>query len=253
MLIDSHAHLDMIDDVEAAIKRAREAGVGRILNPGTGAARFEIGHKLALENPDVFAAFGIHPSEKGTISTAEILLKLKLPKVLAIGECGLDYHYDGYDKAAQESLFREHIRAAQESGRPLIIHSRDADEDMIKILKQEFARKPFKAVMHCFASGEELLRTALELGFYISASGVITYPNAGSLRKLFAIVPLERLLIETDAPFLAPQSVRGKQNEPAFIIETAKTLAGIKGVAFEDIEAATTRNFNELFFERREK
>jgi len=253
MLIDSHAHLDMIDDPGAAIERARAAGVGLILNPGTGAARFEIGHRLALENPDVFAAFGIHPGEKGAATAEEILEKIKLEKVVAIGECGLDYHYDGYDKAAQESLFREHIRAAQESGLPLIIHSRDADEDMIKILRQEFARKPFKAVMHCFAGGGELLETALELGFYISASGVITYPNAAALRKLFAIVPLEKLLVETDAPFLAPQSVRGKQNEPAFIIETARALAGIKGVGLEDIEAATTGNFDELFFGRRKR
>jgi len=149
-------------------------------------------------------------------------------------------------------LFREHIHAAQESAFPLIIHARDADEDMIKILAREFARKPFKAVMHCFCSGETLLNTTLNLGFYISASGIITYPNAKNLRQLFATVPSEKLFVETDAPFLAPQSVRGTKNEPANVVEVARILADIKGITFEDLTAATTANFNKLF-PRREK
>ena len=249
MLIDSHAHLDMIEDPEAAIANARLAGVGLILNPGSDRARFEIAHRLALKHPEVFCAFGRHPTDTvgDTTSTAEILEKIKLEKVIAIGETGLDYHYAGFDKDTQRSLFIEHIRAAGISGLPLIIHSRDADEDMMEILKAEFARAPFKAIMHCFASSEGLLKTALGLDFYISASGIITYPNARTLRQLFAMVPNDRLLVETDAPFLAPQIVRGKPNEPAYVVETAKALADIKGLSFEEMVKVTVGNFNRLF------
>jgi TatD DNase family protein len=247
MFVDSHCHLDMLDNPDAALDRARAAGVGLVLNPGTSRDSFPKILDFAASHDGVLCAFGIHPeANQADIDTAEIMAALENPKVVAIGECGLDYHYKDFDAAAQQRLFEQHIFAAQASGKPLLIHSRDADADMRAMLEKEFARRPFKAVLHCFAGGESLMLAALDMGFYISASGIITYSSAATLRELFARVPLDRLLIETDAPFLAPRPCKADKNEPSFVVETAKKLAEIKGVTPAEIERATAENFRKV-------
>jgi TatD DNase family protein len=248
MLADSHAHLDMLDDAGAAMDRARAAGVGLALNPGADPAAVE---KVlaAARIPGVWAGVGIHPEHQDCpLGAREILgWAARSGKVAAIGECGLDYHYAGFDKALQERLFREHIDAARESSLTLVIHSRDADEDMERILAAELGRGAFGFAMHCFAGGRRLGEFAVEHGGFLSASGIITYPSAEPLRGIFARAPADRLLVETDAPFLAPAPHRGERNEPAFTVFTARRLAEIRGVSFEEICARTTENFCRAF------
>ena len=186
-------------------------------------------------------------AEEPLTSVEELTALARHPLMVGIGETGLDYHYTADSKAIQQTSLRIHIEAAQETGLPLIIHARDADEDMARILSEGFARKPYACVMHCFSSGEGLARAALDMGFYISASGIAAFPKSGELRGILARAPLDRILVETDAPYLAPPPHRGKRNEPAFVAHTARALAPLWDLSPEDFAQATTRNFDRLF------
>ncbi len=253
MLVDSHCHLsskEIYDDLDRVIERAKEVGVSIFLNA---AAKFdELDKQLEISNRfhNIWTVTGVHPHDSmayETLTLEEVLKKTAYDQVVGIGECGLDYFYDFSPKSVQKKVFRTMIKAAQKSGLPLIVHTRDADEDTISMLESAWLETPFKAVIHCFSSSEKLAMKMLELGFYISASGIITFKNSAVLRSIFQKVPLDRLLIETDTPYLAPMPMRGHVNEPAFIVHTARTLAEIKGVSFEEIATATTKNFLTLF------
>ena len=252
MLVDTHCHLDFYPAERRAelVANAKDAGVGYILNVG---ARLEtLDEVIAIANgfENVFAAIGQHPEEaNGEQITADGLIALskKSPKIIAIGEAGLDYHYDGFDRVRQEKLLREHITAARATGLPVLIHNRDSSDDMVRIVADEMKKGAFNMVLHCFTGDAKFGEAMMEMGAYISASGIITFPKSAELREAFRTVPLERLLVETDAPFLAPKSHRGKENQSAFVAETARTLADIKGVSFEEISKITTDNFRKLF------
>ncbi|MCL2439364.1 MAG: TatD family hydrolase [Alphaproteobacteria bacterium] len=259
MFIDTHCHLDYLspDYVEAAMENARAAGVKFILNPSTRdadspvkAGSFASVLEMCDQFPEVYGAVGIHPSDSdGKVVSAERLIEWaqKSPKIIAIGETGLEYHYEGYDKAVQKAMFIEHVAAARELGLPLIVHSRDADEDMEKLLVSEMKRGEFSFTMHCYASGRRLADAALEIGGYISASGIITYKSATALREIFAAARVERLLTETDAPFLAPVPHRGEQNEPAFVAHVARELARLRGMDESELCEQITKNTTKLF------
>lgn len=254
MLVDSHCHLDFpdfADEIDGLIGAARNAGVGLMLTIGTRLAKAPAALALAEAHPEVYATIGVHPhhvaEEEGALSLEALLQLAQHPRVVGIGESGLDYYYDFSPRALQESAFRTHIAAARTLGVPLVIHARDADDDMLRILREEIAVGHFEGIMHCFSSSRQLAEGALELGLYISASGVITFKKNEELRAIFADVPLDRLLVETDSPYLAPVPKRGKRNEPAYVAHTAKALAEIKGVTQAAIERATTENFLRLF------
>jgi len=253
VLVDSHCHLDFdglrehLDDVLA---RADEAGVGTMVTICTKITQFERVLHIAEEHERVWCSVGIHPHEAESepqTSAEELMRFAEHPKVVGIGETGLDYFYDHSPRDLQKRAFIEHIRASRETGLPLIIHSRDADEDMADILEEETGKGVFPILLHCFSSGPELARRALALGGYISLSGIITFKKADELRAIAAEVPFTRLLVETDAPYLAPVPHRGHTNEPSFVRHTAEKLAEIKGVPVGQIETATTTNFFELF------
>ena len=252
MFVDSHCHLDFDDfeDLEEVIAQARKAGVNLMLNAGNNLNELEKELKISEKYPYIFVAAGVHPhnaKEYPDITAEDIIAKTDDKKVVGIGETGLDYYYDYSPKDVQIKLFKEHIKAAQETGLPLIVHTRDADDDMIEILGKAYKEKPFKGVIHCFSSSQKLADFALEIGFYISASGIITFNKSSELRDIFEKVPMDKLLIETDAPFLAPVPRRGRRNEPAFIVHTAEKLAQIKGVSLEEIARITSDNFCNLF------
>lgn len=252
MLIDSHCHLDFADydsDRADMLARARDAGVGLMLSISTKIAAAEAIIALAESADDVLCTIGSHPHEAASEhACVDELTKLtEHPKVIGIGETGLDYYYANAPRTLQQDNFRAHIAAARTSGLPLIIHARDADDDIAAILEDEMTQGEFSGLIHCFTGGATLAAHALALGFYISVSGIVTFKNAVDLRDIIATVPLERLLLETDAPFLAPVPHRGKRNEPSFITHTASMLADIKGVSDEAIAAATTENFYRLF------
>lgn len=253
MLVDSHCHLDFPDfaaELPDVVARAQAAGVSHMVTISTRVRRFDEIRAIAERFDPVFCSVGTHPhqaAEEPDVTAAELVALAAHPKVVAIGEAGLDYHYDTSPRAAQEQGFRTHIAAARETGLPLVIHAREADEDVARILEEETARGAFPFLLHCFTAGPELARRALALGGYISFSGVITFKKSEDLRSIAAEVPQERLLVETDAPFLAPTPHRGKRNEPSFLRETAKVVAEARGMAFEDLAAATTRNFFTLF------
>ena len=253
MLVDHHCHLDSPDfaaDLDGVVGRARSAGVGMIVTISTRIARLADTLKIAEAYPNVFCSVGTHPHEAHTeldVPVEEIVRLAQHPKIVAIGEAGLDYHYDKSPREAQAQGFRKQIAAAQATGLPLVIHAREADADVAAILEAEMARKPFSAVLHCFTSGPELARRALDLGLYISLSGVLTFKKSEALREIAAGVPLDRLLVETDAPYLAPGKFRGKRNEPAYVVETARELARVKGVAEAEIARVTTENFFRLY------
>jgi TatD DNase family protein len=253
MLVDSHCHLDFPDlagKVEAVVARARAAGVGRIVTISTRVKRHAQVLAIAEKFRDVFCSVGTHPHHADAeldINTAELIERSRHPKVVAFGEAGLDYHYDNSPRAAQEEGLRRHIAAARQTGLPLVIHSRDCDADMARILKQESGEGPFPAVLHCFTGGRELAFTAIELGHYVSFTGILTFKRSDELRAIAAELPAERVLVETDAPYLAPLPYRGKRNEPAYVVETAKVLAAARGVSFEEIARQTTENFFRLF------
>ena len=253
MLTDSHCHINASDfdsDREQVVARARSAGIGYILDVSDDIADTPKIIEFCKQNRDVYTTVGVHPelAEKYMDLRAEMLINAaKNPYVVGIGECGLDYYYNAETKAAQISVFQEHIRAAQETSLPLIIHNRDADEDMMRILKDMYKDKPFRGELHCFSSSEKLADFALEIGFYISASGIITFKKSEMLRNVFRRIPADRLLIETDSPFLAPVPHRGKRNEPAFVVNTAQVLAELKNMSLEDLAQVTTQNFYHLF------
>ena len=253
MLVDSHCHLDFpdfADDLDGVVDRAGQAGVGLLLTIGTHITRHEQVVRVAERFPNVYCSVGIHPHEAGTepAATVERLLELAShPKVVAFGETGLDYFYDKSPRDRQRASFRIHIEAARHAGLPVIVHTRDADDDTAAILAEEMGKGAFGGLIHCFSSGPQFAEKAIELGFYISASGIMTFKTAEALRDTLRTVPLERLLVETDAPYLAPSPFRGKRNEPAYVARTAARLAEIKDIPFAELERATTANFRRLF------
>ncbi len=253
MLVDSHCHLDFpdfADTLDAVVARARAADIGRIVSISTRVARHDALVAIAERFPDVFCSVGTHPHyahEEPDVTTAELVARTRHPKVVAIGEAGLDYHYDFSPRDAQERGFRRHIAAARETGLPLVIHAREADADVARILEEESGQGPFPAVLHCFTGGRDLARRAIALGLSISFTGILTFKTSVDLRAIAAELPADRVLVETDAPYLAPGKFRGKRNEPAYVVETAKVLAEMRGVSFDDIARQTTDNFFRLF------
>jgi TatD DNase family protein len=253
MLVDSHCHLDFPDfaaELGDAVARARNAGIGHMLTICTRVRKFDQVLAVADRFPDVTCSVGTHPhsaSEERDITVNEIAQRASHPRVVAIGEAGLDYFYQHSSREDQEAGFRSHIAAARETGLPLVIHTRDADADTARILREEMARGPFKAVLHCYTGGQVLAETGIELGLYVSFSGILTFPKSGELRGLAASLPIDRILVETDAPFLAPQPHRGKRNEPAFVRHTAKVLADVRGISEAEIANITSANFFTLF------
>ncbi len=254
MIVDSHCHLDMIaerDDLDAVVARAREAGVATMLTISTKLTNLDRIRGIAEHYDDVWAAVGVHPHEAGnegqTVPDA-VVAAAQHPRVIAIGESGLDYHYHFASKQAQRANFRAHIQAAQQTGLPLVVHAREADDEVAEILRAEHANGgPFGCVMHCFSSGRDLAMAALDLGFHISFSGIVTFKKSQALRDIAKEVPDDKLLIETDAPYLAPQPKRGKPNEPSYVRYTCEHLADTLGTAPEELAARTTANFFALF------
>ena len=253
MLIDSHCHLDFPElaaDRDGLLARAQEAGVGLMVTISTRVKRFDEIRAIAEANENVYCSVGTHPhnaAEECDVTAAELVRLAAHPKVVAIGEAGLDYHYDHSPRDAQAASFRVHIDTARETGLPLVIHAREADEDIAAILEEESARGAFPFVLHCFTSGAELARRGLALGGYVSFSGVLTFKKADALRVIAAEVPLDRLLVETDAPYLAPEPQRGRVNEPSYVAHTAARLGDMRGLSREEIAVATTENFFRLF------
>lgn len=253
MLIDSHCHLDFPDFVEerdAIVARALDAGVSRMVTICTHVRRFPQIAAIAEAYEHVYCSVGTHPhnaSEELDVTTQDLVSLAQHPKVVAIGEAGLDYYYDHAPRDAQAQGLRRHIAAARETGLPLVIHARDADDDMIAILEDETGKGAFPFVLHCFSSGLGLAQAGLALGGYVSFSGILTFKRSEELREIARQIPLDRLLVETDAPFLAPQPYRGKRNEPSYVVETAYTLAETVGVSREQIATITTDNFFRLF------
>ena len=252
MLIDSHCHLDFPDfvDTSAVLARAKAAGVSRIITISTEVSRFDTYRSIAEAHSNVYFSIGTHPNHvnEEPDATIEQLVTLSAhPKCVAIGEAGLDYHYDKVPRDLAAAVLRRHIAASRITGLPLVIHSREADDDMAKILTDEMGKGAFKALLHCFTSSQKLAEIGLKLGLYISFSGVLTFKNSEDLRSVARETPLNRLLVETDAPYLAPMPYRGKRNEPAYVAETAKILASVKSVSLEEISEITTNNTMKLF------
>ena len=257
MLVDHHCHIDrpeFVSDLDGVVARAKSAGVSVMVNISTRIRRFDEVRAVIERYDDVYGSVGTHPhqaDEELDIPVSEIVRLSKHPKIVAIGEAGLDYYYKHSSPEGQADGFRRHIAAARETGLPLEIHTRDADTDTLAILKEEHARGPFPAILHCFTGGRDLAMGALDLGLYVSFSGVISFKKSESLRAIAREVPLDRIFVETDAPFLAPEPYRGKTNEPAFVVHTARALAEAKGVTEAEIARATTENFFQLFTKAR--
>ncbi|HVI64236.1 MAG TPA: TatD family hydrolase [Bradyrhizobium sp.] len=253
MLVDSHCHLDFPDfsgDLDAIVARAAQAGIGRIVTISTRVRRLSELIAIAERFPNVYCSVGTHPhhaDEEDGIAPEELIELTGHPKVVALGEAGLDYFYDNGSPQAQARGFRAHIAAARATGLPLVVHTRDADEDCGRILQEETAKGPFRAVLHCYTGGRELAMTAIELGLSISFTGILTFKKSEALRALAAELPADRIMVETDAPYLAPGKFRGKRNEPAYVVEVAKVLAEARGVSLEEISRQTTENFFRLF------
>lgn len=252
-IVDSHCHLDFPDFAEElpeVIARARAAGVSRMVTICTKLPNLPRVREIARSYDGVYYAAGVHPmsaAEHAPVTVAELVALAEDPLFVGIGETGLDYHYTADSAEVQKSSLRIHIQAAQETGLPLIIHARGADDDMARILAEGMEAKPYACVMHCFSSSEALGRAALDMGFYLSMSGITAFPKSQELRDIFARAPLDRILLETDSPYLAPPPHRGRRNEPAYTAFTAKAGAGVFGVSEEAFAAATTANFNRLF------
>lgn len=253
MLIDSHCHLDFpdfADDLDGIVGRARAAGVRRMVTISTRVKRRDALIAIAERYDDVFCTIGTHPhqaDEEDGIGADELAALTQHPKVVALGEAGLDYFYKNGSPEAQARGFRAHIAAARMTGLPLVIHTREADADCARILEDEMAKGAFRAVLHCYTGGRDLALTAVRLGCFIGFTGILTFKASQALRDLAAELPADRILVETDAPFLAPGKFRGKRNEPAYVVETAKMLADVRGLSFEEIARQTTANFFKLF------
>lgn len=253
MLIDSHCHLEykgLVEDQAAVLDRARQAGVVGFLSISTRQREWAQVVATAEREPDVWASVGIHPHEADAhadLGEAALLVAAAHPRVIAIGETGLDYYYDHSDRAMQQALFRRHIAVSRTTGLPIIIHTRDAEDDTAAILREEMEQGAFPALIHCFTASAAFARIVLDLGLTISLSGIVTFKNATDLQAVAAQIPEDRLLVETDAPFLAPVPNRGKVCEPAFVADTAKFVAQLRGVTPEALAASTTQNFRRLF------
>ena len=257
MLVDSHCHLEykgLVEEQTEVLARARAAGVGAFLNISTRQSEWDQVVATAAREPDVFASVGIHPHEADAhqdLGRAALLEATRHPKVIAIGETGLDYYYDKSDREAQKSLFRMHIDVARETQLPIIIHTRDAEEDTHAILADEMGKGAFPALIHCFTASADFAEKVLALGLTISLSGIVTFKNAKDLQAVAAIIPDDRLLVETDSPFLAPVPHRGRVCEPAYVADTAAFVAGLRGTDVEHLTAQTTANFFKLFSKAR--
>jgi TatD DNase family protein len=253
ILVDSHCHLDFPDfasDLDGIVQRARNVGIARIVTISTRVKKHDDILAIAERFPEVYCSVGTHPHnahEELDISTADLVARTRHPKVVAIGEAGLDYHYDFSPRDAQERGFRTHIAAARQTGLPLVIHSREADDDTARILDEEMGKGAFPAHLHCYTGGPDLARRAVALGLSISFTGILTFKKSDELRAIAASLPDDRFFIETDAPYLAPGKYRGKRNEPAFVVETARALAEVRGTSLEQIKRQTTENFFRLF------
>ena len=253
MLVDSHCHLDykgLVDDQAGVLARARKAGVGQFLNISTRKSEWEQVVGTAEREPDVWASVGIHPHEAdqhADLGREALLQAAAHTRVIGIGETGLDYYYDRSDRATQRELFRMHIGVSRETGLPLIIHTRDADDDTLAMLEEETGKGTFPALIHCFTASAESGQRVLELGLSISLSGIVTFKNAINLHEIAKEIPRDRLLVETDSPFLAPVPHRGKPCEPAYVASTAQFLADLRGEDVDDLADYTTANFRRLF------
>jgi TatD DNase family protein len=253
MLVDSHCHLDfpgLVEERAEVIVRAKAAGVLVMQTICTRLSTFDEVLALAEANPGVFCSVGVHPhraDEEGVDDPAPLVARTHHAKVIGIGESGLDYYYDNSSRAGQERSFRAHIQAARESGLPLIVHTRDADRDIIDLLRAAMAKAPFTGVIHCYSSSPELGFAAVEMGLYLGLGGVLTFKRSDELRATVQDLPLDRLILETDAPYLAPQPFRGKRNEPAYVAHVAATLAEVKALPVAEVARATTQNFFRLF------
>ena len=252
-LVDSHCHLDF-PDFEAErgelVARAAADGVGLMVTISTYVSRIERLTALTDAYPNVYASIGTHPvnaGEEPDVSIEELVRLSQHPKIVAIGEAGLDYFHDSAPHDVQATVFRRHIAAARQTGLPLVIHSRQSDEDMAAILVDESGKGAFPFILHCFSAGRALAETAIELGGHISFSGILAFPKSEEIRSIAADVPMERLLVETDAPYLAPPPYRGKRNEPGYVRHTAEVLAGVKGVGLSEMATVTSNNFFRLF------
>src|SRR5688500_10589788 len=253
MLVDHHCHLDFpdfADDLDGVVARAHAAGVDQMVTICTRVRRFAEVRAIAERYDEISCSVGTHPhnADEELEVTAEELARLaEHPKVVAIGEAGLDYFYDNAPRGAQASGLRTHIAAARMTGLPLVIHARDADADMAAILKDETEEGAFPAVLHCFSSGRQLAETGIALGHYVSFSGIVTFKNSGAIREIARDLPADRILVETDAPYLAPPPHRGKRNEPAFVAHIAAVLAQTRGVSSQALAEQTTENFHRLY------
>jgi len=257
MLADSHCHLNykgLVDEQQAVLERARAAGVTAMLNISTRESEWDAVVATAERERDVWATVGVHPHEADQhahIDAAVLIDRAQHPRVVGLGETGLDYHYDHSDRARQQASFRAHIAAAREIGVPIVVHTRDAEDDTAAILRDELGKGAFTGVIHCFTGTQAFADIALDLGFYISISGIVTFKSARDLQDVASRIPAERLLIETDAPFLAPVPHRGKPGEPAFVADTARFLAQLRGEDSEALQYNTARNFHALFTKTR--
>ena len=252
-LADSHCHLTykgLAEDQPAILERARAAGVVAMLNIATREREWDAVLATAEREPDVWATIGIHPHEADEhphVDTARLVARARHPRVVGIGESGLDYYYDHSDRAHQQASFRAHLAACRETGLPIVVHTRDAEDDTLAILSDEWGKGAFPGVIHCFTASGAFADAALAMGFYISISGIVTFRNARDLQETAARLPAERLLIETDAPFLAPVPHRGRTGEPAYVADTCRFLAALRGEDADDLAATTRANFHALF------
>ncbi len=253
MFVDSHCHLNykgLVEDQAAVLERARGAGVDTMLNISTREREWDEIVATAEREPDVWASIGIHPHEADAhpdVDTAKLVARAAHPRVIGIGETGLDYFYDHSDRERQRASFRSHIAASRETGLPLIVHTRDAEDDTAAILTEEMGKGIFPGVIHCFTASDAFAKIALDLGLYISISGIVTFKNAKDLQATAMTIPEDRLLIETDAPFLSPVPHRGKTGEPAFVADTARFLSSLRDVSVETLGESTSANFHRLF------
>jgi len=253
MLIDTHCHLDfpkLAEQLDDVLARAKNANIKQMVTICTKVREFDKIVAIAEQHDNIFCSVGTHPhyaQDESDISIEEIITLASHPKVVAIGEAGLDYHYDNSPRDVQKTVFRRHIDVARQTGLPLVIHTRDADDDTVAILKDEMAQGAFPALIHCFTASRELSQEVLDLGLYISLSGVLTFQNSTDIQDIARELPLDRLFVETDAPFLTPAPHRGKTNEPAFTVHTAQKLADLKELSLQEIASATTANFYRLF------